>query len=129
MEVDAQSIRERYESLPSDELRRIVDAMAGEYTPEAHTVAREILARRSPEPASTPGEAPRSAGRPKSETWAMLGAMAAAGHISRIVFRAVRMAQQHPDVVGQIARDLAASPWTYLLAAGGLAYLWKRRAS
>src|SRR5512138_2290775 len=47
MEVTTDALRERYANKPLADLRRIAESTEGEYTSEAVTVAREVLASRA----------------------------------------------------------------------------------
>jgi len=130
MQIDPERIRERYLALPTEDLRQVVEAPEGHYTPEAQSIARSVLAARKPEPvvALAPQE---SLAEGKRETWSVVGVLAGAGvsHVSRTIFAAVRGADKHPDVFRQVLKDLTFSPWTYALVIGGAVYFWRRRAS
>jgi hypothetical protein len=127
MQVEAARVRERYVGLSTDALRRIVEAPEGQYTPEAQAIAREVLATRRDEPPEARPDAPGARPTKRGEVWAVMVAMAAAGHISKSIFAAVRAAEKHPDVFRQMASDLVRDPWTYALVGVAGVILWRRR--
>ncbi len=61
MLVDPERLRERYRGMPSYQLRRIVEAPEGQYTPEAHGIALGLLTERGPDHSPDEAEPPRDA--------------------------------------------------------------------
>lgn len=72
--INPEALRERFERMSSRELRRVLRAAEGEYTPEALTVAREILAARPADALEAPleSEGPTHAHRAPGARWAAL---------------------------------------------------------
>jgi hypothetical protein len=120
----------RIRSQSSDQLQAILDAPDGEYTQEAVALARQELARRPR--MGTPTEDPRQEEAPnagKGAGWASLGALAAAGHVSKFLFKAWREADQDAMVaLAKGAQGIASSPITYVLLVVFAIWLWRRRA-
>jgi len=76
MAVSREQLRERYSTLPTDDLRRVIWAPPGNYTPEAREVAASILFTRrleKPEPATPP---PTADEKQRDAQWAGLSVLA-----------------------------------------------------
>jgi hypothetical protein len=128
MLVTADALRERFESLPTGELRRIVASRPGEYTSEALAAASAVLANRRPHVPEEIGSEEHQPER-RSVTLAILGAIALSStHIAQIAVRAWQEVEPRSHAFARIGYDLLVSPLTYVLVAVGAVWLWRQRA-
>jgi hypothetical protein len=131
MGISPEQLRQRYSTVPTDELRRIISAPPGHYTPEDREVASTILFTRRFERPDPPPPPPTLDEARNAARWAALGVLALiAAHSSNHVFHAFKAAGVEGDRLVRAMQSIERSPWTYVFLAAALALvIWRRRRS
>ena len=123
MTVETQELRDRYTSLATDELRRIVSS--GQYTAQARDAASAVLAsRRFERPSGT--ESPPAERRRQAGWWPLSFLGLLLGHFANEIFGAAKRSGLTADGMLQFANAVLRSPWTYAIGVAGLVVLWRR---
>jgi len=124
MDVSVDGLRSTYSCKTSDELRRIAGSAPGEYTPEAVSMAQEVLASR---PSVEEGrEAPGGDNGSRGQPWAGAGATLAGLYFAKQVFYQFCHAEINPQAVTKAVRVVSTNPWTYVCIAPCLVWLLRR---
>jgi hypothetical protein len=128
VDIASDVIRSRLEGMTTDQLKAMVSAREGEFTPEALMAARAVLEARGPEP--EPPEAPdREA--PSSQGFgssiAGIASFIAAVQSAKGLFRFWQFSEKHPEQAQSLVLGLFSNPWIYVAVLGGALWAWLRR--